>query len=248
MWAKVILGVILLLCLGAPVLATHDPLTPDLNHTLARPSREHILGTDLLGRDVYSRLLYGGRRSLLLAGGGAVVAIGGGLVLGVGAFGFSETVFSSVINVLLAVPSLLTALMVISLLDNRASSLILALGISGMGAYGRTVRDALLQLEKRPYVESAISVGATRQRIIWFHLLPNTLPILSSFGGIIFGWTLLNGAGLSFLGFVENPDTPDWGVMLAAGRQTFAQAPWEALSAGLMISLVVGAVNRVLKN
>jgi peptide/nickel transport system permease protein len=245
-WA--VLFAIALVSLAAPLLATHDPLAIDLNHNLAAPSTEHWLGSDLLGRDIYSRLLYSGRHTLMIAAGGTLIAAGGGLLLGLLAssgYTLLEIPLTSLIDALLALPPLLIALLVVTVLDGGSLAIILAVGIAGVGSFARTSQDAITSLKHMPYVESAISIGATRQRILIYHLLPNTRPILLTFIGITFSWSLLNGAALTFLGFVANPNTPDWGVMLAAGRQTFAVAPYEALTAGVMLTLTVGVVNRL---
>jgi ABC-type dipeptide/oligopeptide/nickel transport system permease subunit len=247
-FAWLILGVIGIISLLAPLLATHDPLAIDLQHNLQKPSAEHRLGTDLLGRDIYSRTLYGGRQSLLLATGATLIAIVGGLVLGLlgsSRYWAIDLPLSSLIDALLAAPALLIALVVVTVLGSGTVSIILAVGIAGIGSFARTTQDALLKLQAMLYVESAHSIGATRQRIVLVHLLPNAYPILLAFAGVTFSWSLINSAALSFLGFVGDPNAPDWGVMLAAGRQTFAAAPYEALAAGVMLTLTVGAVNRL---
>jgi ABC-type dipeptide/oligopeptide/nickel transport system permease subunit len=246
--AWLVLCLIGIISLLAPLLATHDPLMIDLQHNLEKPSSEHFLGTDLLGRDIASRTLYGGRQSLILASSATLIAALGGLILGLlGSSGFRliDLPLSSLIDALLAAPALLIALVVVTVLDGGTVSIILAVGIAGIGSFARTTQDTLLQLQTMLYVESAHSIGATRQRILLVHLLPNAYPILLTFAGVTFSWSLINSAALSFLGFVGDPNTADWGVMLAAGRQTFAVAPYEALAAGVMLTLTVGAVNRL---
>lgn len=246
--AILLLGLICGVSIAAPLLAPYDPLAQNLPHHLQGPSRQHWLGTDLLGRDIASRLLYGGRSTLLLAGLASLLSGGIGLGLAVlASLGIPPLtlLIDSLLDSLLALPNLLIALVVISLLDNGMSSLILAIGLAGVGSYGRTARDHLRYILAQPYIEGAVSIGASQPRIIWAYLLPNAQPLLVTFLGVIFSWALLNGAALTFLGFTANPDRPDWGVMLAAGRQTFAIAPYEALSAGVALLLTVGAVNRL---
>lgn len=240
-----LLALVAAISLAAPLLAPHDPQQIHLENNLASPSGQHFLGTDLLGRDVFSRLLYGGRQSLSMALGATFIAAAVGLGVGIAARSGHGGMMLILLDTLLAFPSLLIALVVISLLGNGFFSIMIAVGVAGIGAFGRTAHDALAATERMPYVESAISLGASRFHILRRHLLPNARPTLLAFLGVTFGWSLLNGAALSFLGFLGDPNAPDWGMMLAAGRQTFAAAPYEALSAGVMVTLTVAAVNRL---
>jgi len=240
----VLVGIVLL-SLGAPWLATHDPLQTNLDASLAAPSAAHWLGADWLGRDVFSRALYGGRRALVMAGGATLLAVLGGLVLGL--LGGYRPV-RGLIDALLALPGLLVALVVVSLLQNSLLAVSVAVGVAGIAPFARTTHDALQALRPLPFVESAVSIGAGEFRILTRHLLPNALPVLLAFLGVSFSWALLNGAALAFLGFMGDPNAPDWGVMLAAGRQTFARAPYEALAPGVLLTLTVGAVNRLTSN
>jgi len=233
-----------MVAITAPLFATHDPLMIDLDNNLAEPSAHHWLGTDYLGRDVYSRILYGGRQTIIMASLATLISIVGGLTLGVsGRYPPFKTILQSILDVWLALPSLLLALLVISLLGSGRDSIILAVGVANIGAYAHTTYDALQAQSNQPYIESAKSIGASPLRILGFHIIPNALPTLINFAGIMFSWALLNGAALSFLGFVVNPDIPDWGVMLASGRQTFAAMPYEALAAGIALTMTVGTVN-----
>lgn len=238
-----LIGVILLMVLLAPLIATHQPRRTDLENSLAEPSAEHWLGTDLLGRDIYSRVVYGGRQTLIIAGGATFIAVVGGLLLGVLAMLWDG--LTILIDALLAIPGLLIALVLVTVLDEGFVNVLIAVGFAGIAPFARSTHDALLVTRQQPYIESAISIGSTWQRILFHHLLRNALPHLLAFTAITFSWSLLNSAGLTFLGFGGDPSAPDWGVMLAAGRQTFAVAPWEALSAGVMLSLLVAAVNRL---
>jgi ABC-type dipeptide/oligopeptide/nickel transport system permease subunit len=244
-------GWILLVCalaLLAPWLAPYDPLTQNLPRQLEAPSAEHWLGTDFFGRDLLSRLLYGGRATLLM--GLAASLLSAGLGVGLGALASLEIPLLTfwierLLESLLALPSLLIALVAITLLGSSQSSVILALGLSGVGVYGSTARDHLRHILAQPYIEGAVSLGASRPYILWAYVWPNARPQLVTFWGVMFTWALLNGSALTFLGFVPNPDDPNWGVMLAAGRQTFLHAPYEALSAGVALTLTIGALNRL---
>ncbi len=247
-WKWAILITIVGMCLAAPILATHDPRHTDLEASLESPSSSHWLGTDLFGRDIYSRILYGGRQSLLVAGGATLIAAGVGLILGTLAGhmgGWIDAFLSALLDALLAMPALLVALVMVTILDTGFFSVMLAVGVAGIAPFARTTRDAIQAQKIQPYVESAVSLGAADFYLLWNHVLRNIRPLLLTFAGVTFSWSLLNSAALTFLGFVGDTSAPDWGVMLAAGRQTFAISPWEALSAGVIITLTVGTVNRI---
>lgn len=249
--AKLALLGVILMALLAPLLTDQSPRRTDLAHSLAAPSRDHPLGMDLLGRDVFSRVIYGGRQTLSMALGATGIAVVGGLILGTlagSADRWWNGLLTSVIDALLAVPGLLIALVVVTLTGKGASGVMLAVGIAQIGSYARICRDAIHRLRHMAYVESAISIGVRPRRILTHYLLWNAQSTLITFTGVTFSWALLSGAALAFLGFTGDPSVPDWGIMLAAGRQTFAIAPWEALSAGIMLSLTVGAVNQMSAN
>ena len=245
--AALLMGIVLM-SLAAPLLAPHDPLETVLEDQLQGPSSEHPLGTDFLGRDVMSRALFGGRQTLLMACAATMMASLIGLLLGLLAgYGnrWLDLFTSSLIDALLAAPGLLVALVILSIMGGGQSSVIVAVGIAGIAPFARTTRDAITAIKQEPFVESAVSLGASEVRILLIHILPNTRGVLMAFLGVTFSWALLNGAALTFLGFIGDPNTPDWGVMLAAGRQTFAVAPYEAMTAGVLLALTVGAVNQL---
>jgi ABC-type dipeptide/oligopeptide/nickel transport system permease subunit len=246
--AAVLLIFIALMSLAAPIIAPHDPLTTSLENQLLEPSAEHFFGTDFLGRDVFSRAVYGGRQTLAMAAAATLIAASVGLLLGlIAAYGnrWLDLLASSLIDALLAAPGLLVALVILSILGSGQRSVTLAVAIAGIAPYARTTRDAIQAIQQENFVESAVSVGATRMRILLMHILPNARGILLAFLSVTFSWSLLNGAALTFLGFIGDPNTPDWGIMLAAGRQTFAVAPYEAMSAGVLLAITVGAVNQL---
>lgn len=234
-----------LLALAAPWISPHDPLEIHLDDNLASPSAEYPLGTDLLGRDIASRLLYGARHSLSMAGSTTVLVVLLGLLMGGGMYLAGPLlggVINSSLNALLAIPPLLLALVVLTLWER---GLIFALALGSLAPYARLAAEIFGQVSRADYIQGAVSIGAGRGHILRYHLWPNSRPVLMRFAGVVFAWSLLNGAALSFLGLLPNPDSPDWGVMLAAGRQTFNQAPSEALCAGLALSSVIWAANRL---
>ncbi len=230
----------LLLILIAPLFAPFDPMTTDPAGSLTSPDSAHLLGTDRLGRDVWSRLLYGGQRTVLIAALATTIAVGFGMLLGMTGWGG----FDLLMNALLAFPTLLLALVVITLLGTGAVSLALATGIALIAPFARVTRGAVRATRDLPFVESARALGASDWRIFTRHIAPNIAPTLLAFAGVTFAYSVLNSAALSFLGLGGDLGTPDWGAMLAEGRVAFRTAPWISVAPGLAITLLVWVVNR----
>lgn len=242
----VLLGVIVLLAALAPWLASHDPRRAVPEEQLQAPSADHWLGTDLLGRDVYSRVLYGGRRTLGMALMALGVTLGPGLALGVVA-GYAgrwlDGMLMTLMDALLAVPGLLVALALIAVLGDGVLAIALAVGVAGVPAYARVTRAAVLEGRARPHIEAARAIGVRAPGMLARHILPVILPTLVSFAGVMFSWALLNGAALTFLGYGGEVAAPDWGVMLADGRAAFRSAPWVGAAPGVALTVTVFAVN-----
>jgi peptide/nickel transport system permease protein len=231
----------------APLFAPYDPMATDAARGLLPPDAAHPFGTDLLGRDVFSRFLYGGQRTLVIALGATAVALLPGLVLGIG-LGISprwlDAVGGVLLNAVLAFPGLALALIVLTLLGQGWLPLTLATGLAQIAPCARVTRAAVLSVRHAGYVEAARAAGAGTARVVWRHMLPNVLATALAYGGVIFSFSILNSAALSFLGFSET-GVPDWGMLLAEGRQAFRVAPWVAAAPGAGIALVVWVVNRV---
>jgi ABC-type dipeptide/oligopeptide/nickel transport system permease subunit len=249
MWRSlIVLGIILGLALLSPVLTDFDPLKTNTDELNQPPGGIHPLGTDLLGRDVLSRLLYGGQRSLLVTALAALVAVVPGLCLGLLAGWFGGWVdqgIMTVVNTLLAFPALLLALVCLTLLGRGAVPLALATGLAQMAGYISVVRGAVIGVREQTYVEAARSIGVGNGWILVRHILPNVQGTVLAFAGVVFSYCLLNSAGLSFLGLGGEPGIPDWGVMLAESRMAFRVAPWVSIAPGLAITVTVMAVNRL---
>ncbi len=244
--ALLLLAVVIVLAALAPWLATHDPRRAAPAEQLAPPSAEHYLGTDLLGRDVFSRTLYGGRRTLGVALLTVLIALGPGLAIGVTAgYGgrWLDAGLMTVMDALLAFPSLILALALIALLGSGAVQVALAVGIAGIPTYARVTRAAVMQARALPFVEAAQALGADPRAILWQHVVPTAAPPLLAFAGVTLSWALLNGAALMFLGYGGDISAPEWGVMLADGRAAFRTAPWVALAPGVALSVTVLAIN-----
>ena len=247
LWLAV-LAAIALICIAAPLLTPVDPNFAESGQSLRSPSLQHPLGTDLIGRDVYSRLLYGGRQTLASAVLASLVAVIMGTLIGlIAGFrgGLIDQVMAAFIDALLALPGLLLALLSIALVGNGMLQISLAVGLAAMPAFARVTRAATRAVRQMPYIEAAVSLGIRPMSLLARHVVPNIMPTIASYAAVTFSWTLLNGSALAFLGFSGDPSTPDWGVLLAAGRQVLPVAPWTAFAPGLAITFSVWVVNRL---
>ena len=234
------------LTLLAPLLATHDPRAAAPQAQLQAPSTRHLFGTDLLGRDVYSRVLFGGRRTVGVALLTALITLGPGLLIGAAAGfagGWLDTALMALLDALLAVPALVLALALVTVLGSGSAQIALGVGIAGIPAMGRVTRAAVLEARHRPFVEAARALGARPAGLLMRHILPTIAPPLLAFTGVTLSWAILNSAALFFLGFGGDISTPGWGVMLAEGRQAFRVAPWVAMAPGAALSVTVLAIN-----
>ncbi|MGB3717863.1 MAG: ABC transporter permease [Candidatus Promineifilaceae bacterium] len=241
--------IILLFLIGAifaPLLTPYDPIEPDYDAVRQPPSTEHWLGTDALGRDIYTRILYGGRISifaafvpLIIAG---VLGVSLGLIAGT-MRGSVETVIMRFMDALLSIPALLLMIVIAGLLGPNLINALIAIGIVGVARYARIVHGQALSVSEREYVLAARSLGKSTPGILFHEIFPNvTAPIIVvaslSIGGII-----LAEATLSFLGLGIQPPTPSWGSMVATGNRYLQLAPWMSLVPGAAIFLMVMAVN-----
>ncbi len=227
--------------LAAPWLAPHDPLAVDLMNTLAPPSAAHPLGTDHLGRDTMSRLLFGARVSL----GISLVSIGAALVLGVtlgllAAWyrGAVDAAFVRVMDVLLAFPDLLLAIAVVTILGRSQASTIVAVMAFSLPTLGRVTRAAALGAVANDFVLAARAAGASHRWILARHVLPMCLSPIVAQATVMLGSAILLASGLSFLGLGVQPPDPEWGAMLSRGRDMLRTAPLGAIAPGLAITIV----------
>ncbi len=231
---------VVLLCLFAPLFTQHNPVEQVLSDRLQGPSREHPLGTDLLGRDVLSRLLYGGRLSLgmtlfvvmITAVVGTLIGLLSGL-LG----GFADEFIMRVVDVVIAFPSILLVLTIAGLQKPGLGSLAAAMVTVGWSPFARVVRGECLKVRSMAYVEAAVSIGATQWRIAAMHVLPNVMNTLLAMVFLRFSQNLLAVAGLSFLGLGAQPPTPEWGMMLSEGRDYMELVPLTMIVPGTAIFL-----------
>ena len=244
-------GVILLLlvvaALFAEPLATHDPIRTDAEHTLARPTRAHWLGTDNLGRDIYSRIIFGARVSLMvgLASTFLGAVIGGIIGILSGYFGgWLDLITQRVMDILQGLPLLILALVMTAALGPSIENVIVAISVPIIPRAQRVIRGSVLAIREFAYIEAARALGVGHLRIAFYHSLPNTIGPFIVLTTAQFGSAILVEAALSFLGLGVPEPYPSWGRMLSVSAAEFARkAPWLVIFPGSAISLVVFASN-----
>lgn len=228
-----------------PPLVTHfDPLTSDIAQTLQPPGPQHWFGTDRIGRDVFSRVIYGARYSLLIGLASMLVSLAIGLVIGMTAgLGkrLTDESASRVFDVLSAFPPILLSLFVVTFLGQGIVNIAIAVGIAGIPKFGRVLRSQTLVVRRADYVTHAVSYGLSRSRVFLRHVLPNVLVVVPVIATIDIGSAIIAVSGLSFLGLGPQPPTPEWGVMLAEGRDVLRVAWWPSVFPGLALTLTVVA-------
>jgi peptide/nickel transport system permease protein len=245
--ATVLLGLIVLIAILAPLLAPHDPQLLAPAQRLKPSSALHWLGTDGYGRDVLSRIIYGGRISLIIGVGAAIFSIAIGLVIGLvsGFFKWVDAVMMRVMDGLMAIPSVLIAIAVVSLSGASVMTVLIAITIPEIPRVARLVRSVVLSAREEPYVEAAISVGSSLPKIMWRHLMPNTIAPLIVQGTYVCASAILTEAILSFLGTGINPETPTWGNIMAEGRAYFQIKPSLIFWPGLLLSIAILSINLI---
>jgi peptide/nickel transport system permease protein len=239
---------LLFLCAAAfaALLSPTDPLAQNVANGLKPPSAEHLLGTDKLGREILSRLLYGARISLFV--GLSVVALAGalGTLLGVIAGylgGWADEALMRVTDIFFAFPALILAMAIAGALGPSLQNALIAISAVTWPVYARLIRGQVLALKEREFVLAARTVGVPERQIVLRHLLPNTLAPLLVQASFDMGGAITAVAGLSFIGFGAQPPTPEWGVMISEGRNYMATQWWLAACPALAILLVVGGFN-----
>lgn len=235
-----------LLAIFAPVVAPYGYEEQDLFNTLAGPSREHWLGTDNLGRDMLSRLIYGGRNSLTLGLISVALAAGLGVVLGAvsGYYGGRvDMVIMRLLDVLQAVPAILLAIAISATLGPGYMNCILALTISQIPGFTRMTRASCLNVQGMEYVEAARSINARERRIIFKHVLPNAISPIIVQATMSVATAILTSASLSFIGLGVQPPQAEWGAMLSAGRSYIRSNPHVIIYPGITIMIVVLSLN-----
>lgn len=230
----------------APALATHNPFEPNMAMRLQEPSWEHFFGTDALGRDMYSRILYGGRASMLLSMVAAVLSLSVGLIIGLtGGFygGKLDALITVVSNIFQGIPGSCFMIAIAGILGANIESLVLALVITSWAGFSRIVRAEVLQIKEEPFIEGLRCLGCGDFRIILCHIVPNIMNKLMVLFTVRIGRGILSVAGLSFLGLGVQPPTPDWSVMINDAIMYYRSSPHLIIIPGLCIFLLIYSIN-----
>lgn len=233
----------------APWLFTsYNPLEGVGGEQLRRPDASHLLGTDALGRDLYARIVYGAVHSLT----GAFVAVALGLVIGTGLGVVAGSVgrrpddaIMRLVDVLLSIPPLLLSLSIIILLGFGTVNAAIAVGVTSVAGFARLARSEVVRVRRSDYVEAAFGSGGTFAAVLWRHVLPNSLTSVLGIAALHFGSAVLQISTLGFLGYGAPPPTPEWGLLIAEGRNYISTAWWLTTTPGVIVVLVVLAANRV---
>lgn len=241
-----IIGILLVVAIAAPWLATHDPAAIDLLQALQPPSMDHWLGTDSLGRDLYSRLVFGARISLGVGLGavGLAMLIGTAIGLGAGWYGrWMDTVLMRTVDVMLCFPAFFLLLAIVAMVGQSVLNIVIIIGATGWMGVARLVRAEVLSLKEREFIQAARVLGFSDLRIMWRHLFPNALSPIVVSATLGIGSAILVESGLSFLGLGIQPPTPSWGNLLTDAKGTLGVAWWQTVFPGTAILMTVLGFN-----
>lgn len=243
--AALLLATIIAITILSPWIAPHDPLAMDPLQRLKPPSQDYILGTDNYGRDLFSRMLLGGRISLLIGLFTAAFSICIGILIGLvaGFFRTADAFIMRAMDALMAMPSILIAIALVALNGPSITSIIVAITIPEVPRVVRLVRSVILVAREEPYVEAALALGSSTMKILFRHLLPNTMAPMIVQGTYIVASAILTEAILSFLGAGISTEVPTWGNIMAEGRTFFRIKPSLVLWPGLLLTLCVLSIN-----
>lgn len=230
-----------------PFVMSTSPYVGTLSEHLQGPSASHLLGTDEQGRDVLTRVIYGGRMSLAVGLGASLFATVAGSMYGTVsgyAGGKTDLIMQRIADAMMAIPGIVFLMVLTLILEPSARNVVLAIGILYTPSISRVVRSAVLTVREEPYVEAVRSLGASAPRVMLRHILPNCFAAIIVIASVLVGAGIVTEAGLGFLGLSVSPPNPTWGNMLNAGAQNYMeQAPWLAVAPGLAIAITVFAVN-----
>ncbi|SFE52021.1 peptide/nickel transport system permease protein [Paenibacillus algorifonticola] len=230
----------------APWISPYDPLEQNMDKLLQAPSLSHPFGTDEYGRDILSRIFYGSRISLMVGIVGVVISVVFGVAFGTiaGYFGGKiESVIMRVTDIFMAFPGFLLALAIVSVLGPGMVNLMIAIGIFSVPSFIWITRSAVLSVKNKEYIEASRSMGAKHRRIIFKHIIPNSIAPIIVLSALRVATAILSASGLSFLGMGAQPPSPEWGAMLSAGREFLRTAPHLSIVPGIAIMLVVLGFN-----
>jgi len=241
-----VLLAIVLLAIAAPVISPYDPIKTNQRLSLEQPSLDHLMGTDRFGRDIFSRVLFAGQTSLPIG----IVSVAIGVLFGVSVGllagfygGWVDAISMRIVDLLLAFPGILLALAIIAILGGSLTNLMIAVGIAAIPDYVRITRGTVLSVKEREFILAARVIGCRGPGIMLRHILPNVVAPLIVLATLGMAAAIITGSALSFLGLGIKPPTPEWGNMLADGREFLQHAPWVAFFPGAAIMLTVLSIN-----
>jgi peptide/nickel transport system permease protein len=245
--AAILLALIVAAAVLAPWLSPHDPYALDPLLRLKKASEAHPLGTDAYGRDLLSRVIYGARISLAIGAGAALLSVALGLLMGLlaGYVRSVDTVLMRIVDGLMAIPNVLLAISIVALVGANLWTVLIAITIPEVPRVVRLVRAVVLAAREEPYVEAARTLGTSTSRILWRHLMPNTIAPLIVQGSYVCASAILTESILSFLGAGINPATPTWGNIMADGRSFFRLMPELIFWPGLCVSVTILSINLI---
>jgi peptide/nickel transport system permease protein len=241
-----VLMVLLLAAVLAPVLTSYDSDAISPRDAYSPPSTDHPMGTDKFGRDVFTRVLFGGRISLTVGFVATVIGGGIGLLLGMIAsyfVGIIDEIIMRLLDIMLAFPDILLSMGIVALLGPSMPNVIIAVGLSYVAGFARIMRGSVLSVKAQDHILAAHALGCRPAVIMWRHILPNIMAPLIVYGTLSVASAILAAAGLSFLGLGAQPPTPEWGIMLSDGRETLNRAWWVSLFPGLAILVTTLSIN-----
>lgn len=244
----VVLVVLILIAIIAPIIAPYNPEDIDLFRVQEGPSKEHVLGTDELGRDVLTRVLYGSRVTLLVGFSSMLISVVIGIFLGsiAGYYGkWIDNVIMRVTDVFLSFPSLILLIIVAAYFETTVVGMILIIGLTSWMSVARLVRGEFLSLKEKEFVESSVAIGSRDRRVIFKHILPNAMAPLIVSATLMVGYAIIFESALSFLGVGIKPPAATWGNMLSNAQQDIYIAPWLAIWPGALIFITILAINFV---
>ncbi|MFW6029869.1 MAG: ABC transporter permease [Halanaerobiales bacterium] len=244
--ALIILTIIIFAALFAPYIAPYGPMEMNYNYVLGSPNSDHIFGTDSMGRDIFSRIIYGSRISLNVGLISMSISSGIGLILGLIAgyySGLIGAVIMRLMDMMLSLPGFLLAMAIIAVLGPDLRNVMIAIGIASIPTFTRVVRAVTLSVKENEYVQSARALGASDFRIILHHIIPNILAPVIVLATLRVAVAIIMAAGLSFIGLGAQPPTPEWGAILNDARQYIRDAWWFPLFPGLSITITVLTIN-----
>ena len=240
--------IITLLCLAAPIIAPSQPWESNLEERLESPSSRHLMGTDDLGRDIFSRVLYGGRISIFCGVFSIMIGLVFGGLIGIvaGYFGGKvELILMRLTDVFLAFPSILLAISIAAILGSGITSVVLAVGIRSIPSFSRMMHGRVLSIKNNEYCEAASAMGASHTRIMAKAILPNVLSTILVFSTLQIAHAILLGGVLNFIGLGVSAPTPEWGKMVSDGRNWLSSAPYISTFPGLVILLIAMGFNLI---